>query len=70
MSNVNSAYVSRRQPLQTIWCYLSHPMSIALLLSCASTFLKTAAWYGQTIIPDESLLTTEWPQHDSKHRCI
>lgn len=47
---------------------LQLPMTIALVLSCLSTAIKTAAWYGQTIIPDEALLPAKWPPHDPQYR--
>lgn len=39
------------------------PMTWAIGLSCLSTALKTAAWYGHTIIPDNRLLAPGHAPH-------
>jgi hypothetical protein len=54
--------------IQRLKHILMLPMTIALILSCLSTAIKTAAWYGQTIIPDETLLPAKWPPHDPQYR--
>jgi uncharacterized membrane protein (DUF485 family) len=54
--------------VQNVRRILMLPMTIALLLSCISTAIKTAAWYGQTIIPDEKLFPIEWPPYDPQYR--
>jgi hypothetical protein len=43
-------------------------MTIALVLSCISTAIKTAAWYGQTIIPDNFVLPSKWSPSDPNYR--
>lgn len=49
---------------------IRRPMFIALILSCLSTAIKTAAWYGQTIIPDDSLLPNEWETLSPSYKSV